>query len=51
MLLHKDETAIIEGKRITGDGTWYLVRLDEANRLFQRCENPLALNSSKNNRY
>lgn len=30
LLLHKDETAMIEGKRITGDGTWYLVRLDEA---------------------
>jgi hypothetical protein len=30
LLLHKDETAMIEGKRITGDGTWYLVRLADA---------------------
>ena len=30
LLLHDGETAMIEGKRITGDGTWYLVQLDDA---------------------
>lgn len=30
VMLHRDESALVEGKRITGDGTWYLVRLPEA---------------------
>jgi len=29
-LLHKDELALIEGKRVTADGTWYLVRITDA---------------------
>lgn len=30
ILFRKDMTALIEGKRITGDGTWYLVRMEDA---------------------
>ncbi|MDO9546395.1 MAG: hypothetical protein Q7J07_06565 [Pelolinea sp.] len=30
LLFRKDMTALIEGKRITGDGMWYLVRMEEA---------------------
>ena len=30
LAIHPEEIALIEGKRITGDGTWYLIRLDDA---------------------
>ena len=29
LLFRKNMTALIEGKRITGDGTWYLIRMDD----------------------
>jgi hypothetical protein len=29
-LFYKDMTALIKGKRDTGDGTWYLVRMEDA---------------------
>ncbi len=30
LLFRKDMIALIEGKRITGDGTWYLIRMEDA---------------------
>ena len=30
ILLYKDELGLIEGKRVTADGTWYLVRITDA---------------------
>jgi hypothetical protein len=30
LLFRKDDNALIEGKRVTGDGTWYLIRMVDA---------------------